>query len=122
MDEIRVFVVAVDPLARAGLAALLSDQPEIMVVGQDGTGDHLLTDHDLYRPDAVVWDLGWESPSSLDPLSDLAETDIPLLVLLPDENEVAAVRLVGARGLLLREVDAPGLLAALAALRQELGG
>ena len=54
MNECRVLIVADDPLARAGLAAILQDG--CSVVGQ-AAGDDLSLD--VYRPDVLVWDLGW---------------------------------------------------------------
>ncbi len=36
MNDLRIVIVAEDPLARAGLAMLLSDQPGCAVVGQFG--------------------------------------------------------------------------------------
>ena len=56
MNDLRVPIVAGDPLARAGLATLLADQPGFTVVGQ-GAGDaDLLAEVTAYRPDVVVWD------------------------------------------------------------------
>ena len=75
MDDLRVLIVAGDPLARAGLATLLADQPGFTVVGQ-GAGDaDLPAEVAVYRPDVVVWDLGWDPAptleTSLERLADL---------------------------------------------------
>ena len=110
--DLRVLVVAGDPLARAGLATLLANQPGCEVVGQVA-GDADLPDAlDVYRPDVLVWDLGWEPSQALDALSDLRD-DGPLHVvaLLPDESYASEAWSAGARGLLLRDAD-PGMLAA----------
>ena len=56
--ELRVLVVADDPLARAGLAALLAAQPGATVVGQVAGEAGLSSALDVYRPDIVVWDMG----------------------------------------------------------------
>ena len=111
-DDLRVLVVAGDPLARAGLATLLANQPGCEVVGQVA-GDADLSDAlNVYRPDVIVWDLGWEPSQALDALSDLRD-DSPLHVvaLLPDESYASEAWSAGARGLLLRDAD-PGMLAA----------
>jgi DNA-binding NarL/FixJ family response regulator len=65
-----VLIVADDPLARAGLATLLSQQPGCTVTGQVDGGTDLSAALDVYRPEVVVWDLGWEPTLSLERLTD----------------------------------------------------
>jgi DNA-binding NarL/FixJ family response regulator len=60
MPDLRVLIVADDPLARAGLATLLTQQPGCSVVGQMAAHADVLAGLRLYQPDVVVWDLGWE--------------------------------------------------------------
>ena len=60
MPDLRVLIVADDPLARAGLATLLTHQPDCTVVGQMAAHTDILAGLHLYQPDVVVWDLGWE--------------------------------------------------------------
>ena len=124
IDDLRVLIVAGDPLARAGLATLLADQPGFTVVGQ-GAGDaDLQAEVAVYRPDVVVWDLGWDpAPTleiSLERLADLGDADLPAVVLLPDETHAADVWTAGIRGLLLRDVGVEPLMAALLAVSREL--
>ena len=66
MPDLRVLVVADDPLARAGLAAMLAAQPGCDVVGQVSSEADLAAEVAVYRPDALLWDLGWDPalPSS----------------------------------------------------------
>ena len=54
MEEVRVLIVADDPLARAGLAALLAGQPECTVVGQVAREANLADALAVYQPDAVL--------------------------------------------------------------------
>jgi two-component system nitrate/nitrite response regulator NarL len=126
--DLRVLIVADDPLARAGLAALLADQPECTVVRQVAEDTDLLAALDVHRPDVIVWDLGWEptlatstSPTTrLERLSDLEGATPPVVALLPDGTHAAEARIAGARGILLRDTDAEHLVAALMAAAQEL--
>lgn len=124
MEELRVLVVADDPLTRAGLAALLSGPLGCTVVGQV-TGDaDLRTEVAVARPDVILWDLGWDplspatgSASSLERLADqVAEIDVPVVALVAEEAYTRAVWTAGARGLLPRDVDAEELAAALVAV------
>ena len=64
--DIRVLVLAEDPLARAGLVALLADQPGCTVIAQLSGGADLAASLGVYRPDVTVWDLGWDATQALD--------------------------------------------------------
>src|SRR5207237_8676915 len=55
-ETFRVLVVAEDRLARAGLAALLAEQPDFTVVGQLAPDGDLGPVVERLRPDAVAWD------------------------------------------------------------------
>ena len=51
--DIRILVVADDHLARAGLAAMLGDQPGCTVVGQVSGPEHADAGVDVFSPDIV---------------------------------------------------------------------
>jgi DNA-binding NarL/FixJ family response regulator len=124
-NALRVLVVADDPLARAGLAALLAEQSDLQVVGQIertelGNGDETLA---TYQPDVLLWDLGWELVDALELLSELTPTppsdtdalayEPPIVALLADPEDAVAAWRAGARGLLPRDADAAQIAAAL---------
>lgn len=117
---VRVLIVADDPLARAGLATLLADPAGCEVVGQVAADSDLAIALEVYRPDVVVWDLGWDPELSLERLVDLTEEESPIVALLPDEANAADAWAAGARGLFLRDVAADALVAALRAVAQGL--
>ncbi len=115
-DDLRVLVVAADALTRAGLAALLSDQPGCTVAGQvDGDSD-LSAELQAYTPDVLVWDLGWEPAAALERLAELPEGSPPVVALLADDAYAADSWTAGARGLLFRDAEAARLVAALTAV------
>ena len=139
MISLRVLIVADDPLARGGLAALLANRSECVVVGQIASDADVLSDAAVYRPDVVLWDVGWEqtlpvrvtlpapqtaksdsSVSHLDHLAALLEAKYPVLVLLPDQTLLAEMWAVGVRGLLFREAPEDRLITALQAVPQGL--
>jgi len=119
MADIRVLIVAADPLARAGLATLLSEQPGCRVVGQVSGGETLAAELDVFEPDVIIWDLGWEPEESLNLLSDMAleldEIRPVIVALLPDEELAAHTWSAGVRGLLFRDVTPGRLIAAVTA-------
>jgi DNA-binding NarL/FixJ family response regulator len=113
VDDLRVLIIADDPLARAGLAALLADQPDCTVVGQVAGDSDLPADLEAFRPDVLLWDLGWDTTVTLEALADLPEGSPPLVALLPDEIHTVETWTAGALGLMLRNAGAPSLVAAL---------
>ncbi|MCP4534761.1 MAG: response regulator transcription factor, partial [Delftia sp.] len=86
LTDLRVLVIADDSLARAGLATLLADQVGCIVSGQVSGDTDFETAIDVYRPDVVVWDLGWDPSRALDGLAELHAADPPVVALLPDET------------------------------------
>jgi DNA-binding NarL/FixJ family response regulator len=122
LTNLRVIVVASSPLARAGLAALLADQPGINVIGQLAADAELPDALDVYKPDVLVWDMGWEPLQYSDRIAELR--GIPVLALLSDLRTAVDVMppLLGAgvRGLLLQDASVEMLAAALGSLAHGL--
>ncbi len=125
VNDLRLLIIANDSLARAGLGTLLAGQPGLNVVGQipipesDPESPESGLER-IYRPDVVLWDLGWDPPTALDQLTELADTLPPILALLPDAADAALAWAAGPQGLLSRDAEAPKLAAALVALAQGL--
>lgn len=128
MPDLRILIVADNLLARAGLAALLAEGSSISIVGQVAGGNTLADDIDVYRPDVLIWDFGWEPGAAQERFADLidesGESLLPVLALLPDEDHAAEVAALFAAdatgGLLLREADPGQLVAALHAIAEGL--
>jgi two-component system nitrate/nitrite response regulator NarL len=118
--DVRVLVVADDPLARAGLRTLVEGFDGSTIVGQVAPESNLENDLEAYAPDIVVWDLGWDAEVGLEQLTDLDWAELPLIVLLADNTLAAAVWRAGARGLLPRTVSGEGLAAGMAAVLEGL--
>jgi two-component system, NarL family, nitrate/nitrite response regulator NarL len=116
-EILRVLVVAEDPLARAGLAAMLAELPDCRLVGQVAPDAELGPALERLDPDAVVWDAGRTAPPDL---ADLGEGAPPVLMLSPEGPQAFRRAAGGVRGLLPRDVDAPTLMAALRAVAKGL--
>jgi DNA-binding NarL/FixJ family response regulator len=120
MTSLRLLIIAADPLARAGLAALLSQQANLTVVGQVAPDAELVAQTRTYQPDVVLWDLGWNSSAAVERLTTFTELGLPVLALLSHDAPAPDFWAAGVRGLLPREADGAHLAAALAALAQGL--
>jgi DNA-binding NarL/FixJ family response regulator len=136
MDQVRVLIVADDPLVRAGLTALLADEPGCVVVGQvisdaDLSGELISEEtRALYQPDVALWDLGWDPALVPVAVSDRQQAggaepaEVPAVALVSGDAawtvSVADAWAAGARGFLLRDVEAEELAAALLAVAQGL--
>jgi DNA-binding NarL/FixJ family response regulator len=139
MPDLRVFLVADDPLARAGLAVVLASLPDCIVAGQSAGDAGVQSALAVYRPDVVLWDLGWdagrvsssgsqtvaagqgrEPHTPVEQLAGLREDGYAVVVLLADAAYAAAVWAAGVRGLLPREASATTLGVSLQAVAQGL--
>lgn len=117
METVRLLILADDPLARAGLATMLTEWEDVSVVGQAPAEEGLLANVDVYRPDVVLWDLGWDADTIP---TEFNEIPYPVLALLPHEELALDAWAAGARGLLLREAGGETLYTALEAVTQGL--
>lgn len=117
MAELRILVVSLDRLSRAGLAAVLDQQPGLSVVGQIPGGENSL---DVYAPDVIVWDVSWETETAVDNLRVLPEDAPPVLALAATENQANQARTADVRGILGRDSSPEALAAAIMALSHGL--
>ncbi|MBL8134839.1 MAG: response regulator transcription factor [Anaerolineae bacterium] len=120
ISEVRTLIVADSPLARAGMSALL-DGAGIVVVGGIGDEIDLLDAVNVYHPDVIVWDMGWEPLGMIERVADLRGRPL-VLALTADRGAAveAAPALLGsgAKGLLLQSASGEALCAALHAVAQ----
>ncbi len=126
MNELRILVIAENFLARTGLAALLAEHGDFDLVGQVAGGELLADDIDVYRPDVLVWDFGWDPQMALECFTELSDelgsdSLLPVLILLADEDRTGAVAAVlqdWPAGGVLKDADPDQLAAAINAIAQ----
>ena len=114
-------IIADDPLARAGLASLLTAQavnmqPDCEVVGQVAADNDLANAVRVYQPQTLLWDLGWEAGTALERLADLREELPPVVALVRDNAIASDVWAAGARALLRRDASVQVIAAAVGAV------
>ena len=114
---LRVVVAGSDPLARAGLLAMLDTLPTLHVAGDFAVDDYLRSRIRVAAPDAIVVDGG----AKAEEVAGLArELEVPAVVLLTDVRAAAALQRVGVRGLLMRTAAAAQIESALHAVAEGL--
>ncbi len=118
--SLRVLVVGRDPLSRAGLAAILAAHPDLSIVGQVEPSTNLDAAAAVFRPDAVLWDLGWATEADLAALTSAREHSasaddpaVPIVALLSDEVAAATAWQTGVQGVLSRSAPVTAVSAAL---------
>ena len=116
--NLRVLIVANDSLARLGLAALLTDEPGLTVVGQAGETD-LSGSQEMYHPDVVLWDMGWNTSPLGEHVAEQTE-GAPVVALVANEDGVADAQMIGARAVIFRNADIETIRAAAVAVDRGL--
>ena len=111
-----MLVVSPNPLARAGLAALLGEMSGTRLVGSGAVGEASALAAQL-RPDVVVLDAGDGELEDLDGIARLSTTQpgLPIVALAADPAATPQALLFGASSVLPPGIDAPTLTAALVA-------
>ncbi|MDX2138971.1 MAG: response regulator transcription factor [Chloroflexota bacterium] len=117
---VRLLIVADNPFARAGIAALLNRPPQIEIVGQVAADLPMSEQVALYRPSLLIWEVPFDTSATVARLGEIKDLDIPTLVLLGDDGRMADVYAAGARGILPQNTDADTIAAAIMALAQDL--
>lgn len=120
MTQLRVLVVSLDRLSRAGLAAELDQQSGLRVVGQIPGDEYSSFPLEIYEPDVIVWDVSWEAENAMDKLGLLPEDSPPVLALVASSNQASQARAADARGILGRDSSPESFAAAISALSHGL--
>ena len=110
---IRLLIADDHPLILAGLASLIASLPGLLLLGQAGTGRAAVELYRQLRPDVVLMDLNMPGVSGVEALQ-LILQDLPQMVVLMltvSENaaDLGAALRAGARGYLLKNIEAEQL-------------
>jgi DNA-binding NarL/FixJ family response regulator len=105
---IRIALVDDHPLLRQGIAALISDQPDLQLVGQASNGLEAIEQFRLHRPDLMLMDLQMPGMNGIDAMSAIRAEfpDARFVVLTTYTGDVQIVRALkaGARAYLLKSL------------------
>ena len=105
---IRVFSVDDHPLLREGIAALVNNQPDMVIAGEASTGGEALQLFKELQPDVTLMDLRLPDMSGIDTLialrSEFPEARIIMLTTFEGDVEIQRALQAGARGYLLKNM------------------
>jgi DNA-binding NarL/FixJ family response regulator len=104
--QIKVLVADDHPLLREGIAALISTQPDMILIGEAGSGAEAIRQFHLLVPDVVLMDLQMPDINGVDAILAIREAapDAHIIVLTTYEGDVLANRALtaGAQAYLLK--------------------
>jgi DNA-binding NarL/FixJ family response regulator len=114
-EPARIRVLSVDdhPLLRQGIGALVSAQPDMVMVGQAATGEEGLREFREHRPDVTLLDLRLPDIGGVEVLrairAEAPEARVVILTTFEGDVEIQRALEAGARGYLLKTMP-PGEL------------
>ena len=120
--SIRVLIADDHPAIRAGLAAVIIAEDDMMVAGQADNGEEALALYRAHRPDVVLMDLrmpvlgGVEATRRIS--AEFPEARILALTTFQGDADIASALDAGARGYLLKHMLMTEVIAAIRAVRQ----
>lgn len=115
---IRIVVVDDQSLVRAGFVALLSAEDDMEVLGEGADGATAVSLATRLRPDVMLMDIrmpgmnGIEATRRIAADPDLADVRVVILTTFDLDDYVFEALRAGATGFLLKDTDAPDLIAA----------
>jgi DNA-binding NarL/FixJ family response regulator len=106
--KIRVFSVDDHPLLREGIAAIIGNEPDMVMVAQAATGREAIRQFREHRPDVTLMDLRLPDISGIDAMMAIRDEfpDARIVVLTTFEGDVEIQRALaaGARGYILKSM------------------
>jgi len=119
-QELKLLIVAADPLARAALSSIFDLFPGCQVIGQTSPVTLIsdLATLEESASDLIIWDLGWDSADIA--TVDFQDLDNPVLVLLADPSQAQDAWSAGAAALIKRDALDGSLAAAAIAVAHGL--
>ncbi|MGW7275301.1 response regulator [Streptomyces sp. NPDC054864] len=114
---VRVLLADDQPLVRAGLRVLISDTPDIEVVGEAGTGTEAVRMARDIRPDVVVMDIRMPGMDGIEATrlitAELGQTRVLVLTTFDDDDYVYGALRAGASGFLVKDMALEDILGAI---------
>lgn len=120
MSELRVIIADDHPIVREGLHAVVSDQPDMIVVGQAATGAEAVDLALSLRPDVVLLDLRMPEQNGVDAIAAIRagwpEARVLVLTTYDGDEDIYRALQAGAQAYLLKDTPRAELLEAIRAV------
>src|SRR5712664_2565454 len=105
-NPIRIMAVDDHPLLLQGLATIVGDQPDMLIVAQASNGREAIQQFRVHHPDVTLMDLQMPEMSGLDAIiairGEFAEARIVVLTTYAGDVQVLRALKAGARAYLLK--------------------
>src|SRR5512143_3320197 len=121
---IKVLIADDHVFYREGVRTLLSNSPEIALVGEASNGDEVIVKAAQLQPNVILMDLKMPGINGIDATRQIHEASpnigVLVITMFDDDDSVFAAMRAGARGYLLKDADKDELIRAILAV--EKGG
>ncbi len=115
--SLKVMIVDDHPIVRSGLAALVSDEPDMQVVAQAGSAAEAIAMFTRYLPDVSLVDLVMPGLGGIELISELRKLSTSghflVLTAYAREGEIYRALQVGASGYVLKDASNQELIGAI---------
>jgi two-component system NarL family response regulator len=122
IDPIRVLIADDHPAVRAGLAAVILAEDDLLVTGQAETGEQAIALYREHRPDVVLMDLRMPVLGGAEAIqritAEFPDARVVALTTYQGDADVRRALDAGARGYLLKHMLMTEVIAAIRAVRR----
>ena len=120
--SIKVLIADDHVFYREGVHALLSNVPNIEVIGEANNGEEAIAQARDLQPDVILMDLKMPGMNGIDATRRIHETDpntgVLVITMFDDDDSVFAAMRAGARGYLFKDADTDEVVRAIVAVER----
>ena len=120
--SIKILIADDHVFYREGIRALLSNSPEITVIGEASSGDEVVRKAAELNPNIILMDLKMPGMNGIEAtrkiIQQQPEIGILVITMFDDDDSVFAAMRAGARGYLLKDADKDELVRAIVAVER----